>query len=101
MRLILTPGAKEDIRAAATYYEGERKGLGTELRDEIEVFLALIRTQPRMFVAIHPRVRRAPLRRFPYSIFYEVRPDSVHVVAILHNARDPELWKRRRGTYRG
>lgn len=95
MRVILSPGAKQDLRKAASWYEGERVGLGNELRDELEVFLSLIQAHPEMFAPVHPRVRRAPLRRFPYSVFYTSRGGTIHVLAILHNARDPDLWKRR------
>lgn len=101
MRLILTPGAKRDLGKAANWYEGEREGLGNELRDELDVFLSLIQTHPELFVSVHPRVRRAPLRRFPYSLFYTIRSGTVHVLAILHNARDPELWKRRYKAHSG
>lgn len=31
-----------------------------------------------------PPVRRASVRRFPYSAYYAVRPDRVEVLACLH-----------------
>jgi len=35
-----------------------------------------------------PEVRRLPLARFPYVIYYEVTEDQVTVLRILHGARE-------------
>ena len=34
-------------------------------------------------------IRRAPVRRFPYGVFYEVELDRVIVLAFFHAKRDP------------
>ena len=34
-----------------------------------------------------PAVRRLPLVRYPYVIYYEIGPDAVTVLRILHGAR--------------
>ena len=39
-----------------------------------------------------PTVRRLPLGRYPYVIYYEVGPDVVTILRILHGARRPP-WK--------
>lgn len=36
-----------------------------------------------------PDVRRFPLARYPYVIFYEIAEDTVTVLRILHGARRP------------
>lgn len=41
-------------------------------------------------------VRRVNLRRFPYGIFYVVRPDEIWVLGVLHGARDSEAELARR-----
>jgi toxin ParE1/3/4 len=40
-------------------------------------------------VALRPGVRRLPLKRYPYVIYYEVGAESVTVLRILHGARRP------------
>jgi plasmid stabilization system protein ParE len=40
-------------------------------------------------------VRRVLTRRFPYRIFYVVRPDAIVVFAVLHAAQDEDNWLRR------
>ncbi|MBK5958645.1 hypothetical protein CCR97_10545 [Rhodoplanes elegans] len=34
-----------------------------------------------------PAVRRVPLVRYPYVIYYELSPDTVTILRILHGAR--------------
>jgi plasmid stabilization system protein ParE len=41
-------------------------------------------------------IRRALLRRFPYAVYFAVEGDAIVVVAVLHAARDPAKWQRRR-----
>ena len=41
-------------------------------------------------------MRRALLRRFPYAVLFEVVPKEIVVYGILHAARDPRAWKRRK-----
>ena len=53
-----------------------------------------IRTPSLMFPELLPGIRRTLLPRFPYGVFYAVRLDLVHVLAVIHNARDPKRWPR-------
>lgn len=40
-------------------------------------------------------VRRAILRRFPYSVLYYVRTGEVVIVAVMHHKRQPGYWEDR------
>jgi toxin ParE1/3/4 len=42
-----------------------------------------------MYPAVHGDVRRALLRRFPYSVFFLVEDDLAIVLAVHHRRRDP------------
>jgi plasmid stabilization system protein ParE len=37
-----------------------------------------------------PVIRRMPVTRYPYLVFYEVRDDEIIVHAIRHGARNPD-----------
>jgi len=43
-------------------------------------------------VAERPGVRRVPLLRYPYVVFYRVLDDEVIVLRVVHGARK-ELWE--------
>jgi hypothetical protein len=36
--------------------------------------------------------RRMILRRFPYSILYEVWEDRVYITELVHQAQEPDYW---------
>jgi plasmid stabilization system protein ParE len=85
-----------DLAAAFDWYEAQRPGFGDEfLRAALAVF-ASITHHPEMFGLIDPEVRRAIVARFPFAVFYTIEPERVVVLRVLHTARNPSLWPRRR-----
>lgn len=94
-RFFLRPRAENDIRSAFEWYESQRPGLGEEFLTAVRERLEAVRSFPESNPVIYRDVRRAVVSRFPYLIFYVVRPARVVVLAILHHARDPALWPRR------
>jgi plasmid stabilization system protein ParE len=38
------------------------------------------------------RIRRIPLARYPFVMFYVVGSESVRVLAVAHTSRRPEYW---------
>jgi toxin ParE1/3/4 len=91
------PEAKQELAAAAGWYEGRREGLGLELLAEVDsVFTAIARSPSRF--PLYPRVaaelgvRRAAARRFPYSIAFIELASVVRVLAVAHERRRPGYW---------
>jgi toxin ParE1/3/4 len=50
---------------------------------------------PRQFPLVFNNVRRALLRRFPYSLFFIVEGETLLVIACFHASRDPLQWQKR------
>jgi len=51
---------------------------------------------PRQFPVVFKNVRRALLRRFPYSLFFVIETDeTLSVIACFHASRNPARWQRR------
>lgn len=94
-RFILRPRAENDIRSAFEWYESQRPNLGDEFLASVREKLEAVRSFPESNPIIYRDVRRAVISRFPYLIFYAVRPTQVSVLAVLHHARNPETWPRR------
>lgn len=67
-------------------------GLGEEFLAATELQLKRLEQAPLLYGEVIAGVRRALLPRFPYGMFYAVRSDLVHVLAVLHNARSPLRW---------
>jgi toxin ParE1/3/4 len=97
-RLRLTHAARQDLRAARDWYQEHAPHVDERLRQSMRETLERIARQPTLYALVHQGVRRAPVPRFPYSIFYRVSGDTILVVAILHQARDPRVWRERTST---
>jgi plasmid stabilization system protein ParE len=94
-RLIFRPEAQKDVAEAAEWYDQQRTGLSLQFRAALDKTLAAIEENPRLHAQVYRNLRRALVRRFPFGIFYVPRTDGVIVVAVLHTARDPRLWRAR------
>ena len=94
-RIVFRPAARHDFSEAFAWYEEQRAGLGGRFEAAVEAILERIAESPEAFPGVHRDVRRALLRRFPYGVFYRLRGDTVHILAIMHGRRNPSLWQSR------
>ena len=60
---------------------------------EVERAIKFILQYPNAWVPISKRARRCVLRRFPYNVIYSVQQDTVTIVTVVHQRRDPEKWQ--------
>jgi plasmid stabilization system protein ParE len=95
-RLKFSARALREIGEAQEWFELQNPGLGEEFIAAMELQLKRLEQAPLLYAEIIPRVRRALLPRFPYGLFYAVRGDLVHVLAVLHDARSPNRWPKTR-----
>lgn len=89
------PEAELDVNDAAVWYESKRSGLGKDFFPVINSKLQFIAANPETQQIIYEEVRRRPLRRFPYSIYYVYTEGKITVLAILHQKRHASTWKKR------
>lgn len=96
-RLIIRPEAEADLTEAAVWYDSRELGLGSELISEVHSAIGRALENPESFTHVrrNPMVRRVLTRRFPYRVFFIVRPDVIVVFAVLHAARHDRVWKQR------
>lgn len=87
--------AYDEVIEAMAFYEERQLGLGRDLWDEIRATLNRIGDNPTGPERIAKELHRESVRRFPYSIIYGVRHDTIWVVAIVHARRREGYWKRR------
>ena len=91
--VVLTPEAEADVDDAAQWYDDRRRSLGARLTAAIRATLQRISDKPDLYAEVDDGIRRAPVRRFPYGVFYHHKADRVEVIAILHDRRDPSIWQ--------
>lgn len=94
-RTLLRPEAKANLSEASRWYEERKPGLGAQFLAAIDAVLDKVGKNPLRYPRVYKDVRRAPVRRFPYGIFYLYDNRGISVLRVLHQARDPALWMRR------
>jgi toxin ParE1/3/4 len=92
----LAPAAEGDIGDAFLWYR-ERNALAPDAF-RAEVFDAIdgIAEAPLSRAADEEGNRKRVLRRFPYSVFYEVLGSTVNILAVAHHRRRPNYWRSRK-----
>ena len=86
-RVRVRPEAELDLVIAARWYEAQRRGLGAEFLDELELLISSLADNALLYAVQLGSVRRVFARRFPYAVFYQVIDEGVVVLSILHARR--------------
>lgn len=90
--VILQPEAQTDVRTALEWYEQKSQGLGKEFLRCMDAVVCHISRSPKLFPEVYKNVRRALIRRFPFSVFYILAEEQIIVLAVLHVRKDPQRW---------
>jgi hypothetical protein len=85
--------AELELQEAINFYETARPGLGAKFLAEVEAAKHLIETCPLAWTPISRRTRRCRVRRFPFGLFYQLRPDEILVLSVMDLRRDPKRWE--------
>ena len=93
--VVFRRAAKRELRDAALWYNGRAPGLGAEFIESVRESVELIRKHPEIFPRIYRHIRRAVVKKFPFSLLYFIVDDHITVISVFHTSRDPEAWKRR------
>ena len=100
MNFRVLTSVREEIVAAAMWFDGKVAGLGVEFLDLVEAELDKIEADPKSFPEwehnfLDAEIRRVIVPRFGYLIYYQVFQDEVLVVSVSHGSRDYESWIKR------
>lgn len=77
LKVVFRRAAQAEFDAAALRYDMQLPGLGAQFVSEISRAVDLAATHPERFSIRHVDIRRAPARRFPYSVFYRVESERI------------------------
>jgi plasmid stabilization system protein ParE len=93
--IVLHCEADVELTATAKQYACARPELARDFLHAFRVAKEAVAEQPDRFSFLEKPVRRVRISGFPYRIVYEELDDCVHVLAIMHDSRDPGYWKNR------
>ncbi|MBI5330355.1 MAG: type II toxin-antitoxin system RelE/ParE family toxin [Betaproteobacteria bacterium] len=89
------PEIAQDLLEAAQWYESQSQGLGVALVQAMDDVVRLMVNFPEMYPVASGSIRRAVLSTYPYNLYYKIGPESVTLLALLHQSRAP-AWIARR-----
>lgn len=95
MRLIYHPDAETELNEAARFYERQVATLGAQFLDAVDHAINVIRGAPDRWRIIESDIRRYPMPRFPFAIYYRVFPNWIQILALKHHGRHPDYWRDR------
>lgn len=97
MKLVIIPAALQELQDAAAFYTAQaNSGLGHALVAQFERVVNLIVVSPQLGVVFGGTRRRSFLRRFPYSVIYDVTTSERRVLAFAPQRRRVTYWRLRK-----
>ena len=97
MKLVVSPPALAELHDAATFYALKANaGLGLAFVAEFERTANFVLSNPLLGAVFRSTRRRYILRRFPYSIIYQITEDELRILAVAHHRRRPGYWEHRK-----
>ena len=96
MRFRFRPEAAEELLRARDWYASRVSELGDRFAAAIDATVQRVTARPLAFRVLPrvPSIRRAQLRRFPFTLLFRVLAgDVIEVVAVAHMRRRPGYWQ--------
>ena len=87
--------AREELTAAAVYYEQQEEGLGARFLEAYKAAVAEVKANPKTYRILLDDMHRFLMDRFPFALIYRVRGEEIFIVAVAHGRRKPGYWKER------
>lgn len=86
----IRPLATVEIIEAYDWYELQPEGLGTEFLAELEVFFATLLKNPETYSYYEKPVRQGTIKRFPYTVVYEIFGDTIVIYSVFMYRQNPD-----------
>ena len=97
MKVVLHPAVSSDIESILDWLSSEHPAAIEPLLRQIDETIARVSVWPKlapMVVELGSDIRAATLVRYPYRLFYRIRPNVIEILHIRHTSRAP--WEGRR-----
>ena len=91
-RLIVRPEASDELSEAVSWYRRKSPALAASFKAAVMQAFKSVSKWPAASPEIADGVRRALTNQFPYAIFYSEDSEEIVILAIKHQAQDPESW---------
>ncbi len=96
MEYVYHAEAVDEYREAVSHYNNISGTIANQFVINVEQTIALIREQPNAWMVVSKNIRRSIVKGYPYSILYSEYSEKIYILAIAHQKRKPNYWKKRK-----
>lgn len=89
------PEADFEMMEEAVIYETLQNDFGKRFLSEVQNALSHIQINPQLYPVIYRDVRKCMTKTFPFNVLFRITGDRVVILAVMHQRRHPDYWKRR------
>ena len=86
---------RDEVSDAYRYYQSQKPKLGDTFLEALDDIFNQIIDNPNLFPRDFEGVQKALLRKFPFSIYFEIIEEQIFVYSVFHQSRNPESWQER------
>jgi len=87
--------ADDELTHAIDFYNKQSEGLGYLMAAEVKKTVNRIIQYPEAWTTLSERTRRCLVNKFPYALIYQMKENSIIIVAVQNLHQHPDSWKSR------
>lgn len=88
----VSPEAKQDVSAAFDWYKERSAKAANSFRAEVLSVFDLIAQDPSRWGRSEEAVHRFVMKRYPYTVYFEIDKTAIRILAVGHHRRLPGHW---------
>ena len=92
MKIRFLTMAENEVDEAVSWYQEQTEDQSFNFPDELDRAVQLVTTYPLLAAEIEHDVREFLFHNFPYSMIYGVDGETIVVIAVAHQHRQPRYW---------
>ncbi len=96
LNIVIKPLAELDLEEAVEWHEEQKEKLGEEFLFEFRDAIRIVARSPFGFRKRLKSIRAFALKKFHYNVYYIITPETLFVIAVVHQKRNPKIWKKRK-----
>jgi toxin ParE2 len=95
MEAVFHPSARGELEVSIDFYESRLPGLGGRFLAAVEEAIERIGQSPGAGSPLGAGFRKRLVSGFPFSIIHRTWKGQVFIIAVAHQHRRPDYWRRR------
>ena len=96
-KFIYLAPARRELRNAARYYRDRSERVAASFLKAVQSAVDQVLEFPESAPIVKDSVRGKVVARFPYTLMYRLRGETLVIMAVAHHRRLPEYWENRKG----